>query len=130
MLVSFDYAVIRVVPRVERQEFVNAGVILYSAERQHLEAQLCLDEPRILALWPDTDLELVKQQLKALLDVSEGRPDAGPIARLSRSERFHWLTSPRSTIVQVSPVHSGLCEDPAVLMDRLLSQYCRIPAKQ
>src|SRR5262245_25690212 len=99
---SFDYAVIRVVPRVDREEFLNAGVILFSSERAFLGARVLLDEARLRTLWPDVDLDLVRQHLDAFTRVCEGRADAGPIAQLSQRERFHWLVSPRSTMIQVS----------------------------
>jgi hypothetical protein len=109
---SFDYAVIRVVPRVDREEFVNAGVILFCLQKDFLRARVQVDEERLRALWPEVDVELVRQHLEAIPRICAGDPDAGPIARLSLRERFHWLVSPRSTMIQVSPVHSGICEDP------------------
>ena len=107
---SFDYAVVRVVPRVERGEFINAGVILFCLERDFLAARVEVDEARLRALWPEIDLELVRQHLEAIPRICAGSPDGGPIARLSLRERFHWLVAPRSTMLQVSPVHAGLCE--------------------
>ncbi|HYR85442.1 MAG TPA: DUF3037 domain-containing protein [Terriglobia bacterium] len=109
---SFDYAVLRIVPRVEREEFVNAGVIVFCPERQFLEAHIHIDESRLKALWPEIDIPLVREHLQAFPKICSGDPDAGPIARLSQRERFHWLVAPRSTIIQVSPVHTGLCEKP------------------
>jgi hypothetical protein len=119
---SFDYAVIRVVPRVECEEFVNAGVIVFCLERQFLEARVVLDEPRLKALWPQLDTDLVRQHLNAFRSVAQGDPAAGPIARLSLRERFHWLVSPRSTIIQVSPVHTGICVDPSTIVENLLAR--------
>ena len=107
---SFDYAVVRVVPRVEREEFVNAGVIVFCLDQDFLGARVHVDEPRLRALWPELDIDVVRQHLEAFPKVCAGDPDAGPIARLTRRERFHWLVAPRSTIIQVSPVHSGLCQ--------------------
>ncbi|MEO6816588.1 MAG: DUF3037 domain-containing protein [Edaphobacter sp.] len=107
---SFDYAVVRVVPRVERGEFINAGVILFCLEHRFLESRVQVDEERLRALWPEIDIELVRKHLEAIPRICVGDPSAGPIARLSQRERFHWLVSPRSTIIQVSPVHTGLCE--------------------
>lgn len=118
-LSSFDYAVLRVVPRVEREEFVNAGVIVFCLEQRFLEARVRVDEPRLKALWPEIDLDLVRQHLEAFPKICAGDPAAGPIARLTQRERFHWLVAPRSTIIQVSPVHSGLCETPAQAMEQL-----------
>jgi hypothetical protein len=121
-LTSFDYAVLRVVPRVDREEFINAGVIVFCAEQPFLGARVHFDEARLKALWPALDLELVRQHLEAVPRICSGDPSAGPIARLAPRERFHWLVAPRSTIIQVSPVHSGLCETPVEILDRLLRQ--------
>lgn len=117
--ISFDYAIVRVVPRVEREEFVNAGVILFCLQRDFLEARVEVDEARLRALWPEVDVELVRQHLEAIPRICAGLPDAGPIARLSLRERFHWLVAPRSTMIQVSPVHSGMCESPERALDDL-----------
>ncbi len=122
MPASFDYAVFRIVPRVEREEFVNAGVIVYCAEQHFLAARVHIDEARLKALWPDLDIELVRQHLEAITRISSGDPSAGPIARLAPGERFHWLVAPRSTMIQVSPVHSGICEAPAEALERLFQQ--------
>ncbi|HZY72281.1 MAG TPA: DUF3037 domain-containing protein [Edaphobacter sp.] len=116
---SFDYAVVRVVPRVERGEFINAGVIVFCLERRFLEARVEVDEARLRALWPELDIELVRKHLEAIPRIAAGDVSAGPIARLSQRERFHWLVSPRSTIIQVSPVHSRLCEVPGRAMEQL-----------
>ena len=126
-LSSFDYAILRIVPRVERQEHINAGVILFCLERDFLQARVELDEERLRALWPETDVDLVRQHLEAIPRIGAGRPDAGPIARLSLRERFHWLVSPRSTMIQVSPVHSGLCEDPERTLDDLFRRMVQVP---
>src|SRR5271165_6767810 len=114
---SFDYALLRVVPRVERQEFINAGVVVYCPEKRYLAARIHLDRARLLALWPDVDVALVEKHLTAIERICAGDPDAGPIAKLSQRERFHWLTSPRSTIVQPSPVHTGVCDATDALLD-------------
>ena len=117
---SFDYAVVRVVPRVERGEFVNAGVVVFCLERRFLEARVVVDEARLKALWPEIDVELVRRHLEAIPKIAAGDVSAGPIARLSQRERFHWLVSPRSTIIQVSPVHTGLCdEEPEGMIEEL-----------
>jgi hypothetical protein len=117
---SFDYAIVRVVPRVERGEFINAGVIVFCLEHKFLDARIRIDEARLKALWPAIDLELVRRHLEAIPRVAAGDLSAGPIARLSLRERFHWLVSPRSTIIQVSPVHTGLCEDqPQSMLEEL-----------
>jgi hypothetical protein len=120
---SFDYALLRVVPRVERQEFINAGVVVYCPERHFLGARIHLNRDRLNALWPDVDVELVLPHLEAIERICAADPDAGAIARLSQRERFHWLTSPRSTIVQPSPVHTGVCHETDGLLDRLERQF-------
>jgi hypothetical protein len=122
---SFDYAVVRVVPRVEREEFVNAGVILFCLERDFLAARVELDRERLRVLAPDVDLAVVDEHLAALGRVAEGGAGSGPIGRLSRRERFHWLVAPRSTIIQIGPVHSGTCEDPERALEKLLDKMVR-----
>lgn len=119
-LSSYDYAVIRVVPSIERGEFVNAGVILFCRARRFLEARIELDEKRLYALCPCADLEDIRSHLDCIIRVCEGEATAGPIAALSQAERFHWLVSPRSTIIQTSPAHSGLTAEPAATLDHLL----------
>src|SRR5579863_4821402 len=123
MPASFDYAVIRVVPRVEREEFINAGVIVFCLERRYLAARIQFDEDRLKALWPDVDADLVREHLAAVERICEGDPAAGPIAGLPQRERFHWLVSARSTIIQPSPVHTGICDDTGDLLDRLAEQF-------
>ncbi len=119
---SYDYAVVRVVPRVDREEFVNAGVILFSKSNHFLAARVEVEEGRLRALSPEVDVDLVWRHLEAILRVCAGEEAAGPIARLSQSERFHWLVAPRSTIIQVSPVHGGVCDDPAARLEALFRQ--------
>ncbi len=126
-LSSFDYAIVRVVPRVERGELVNAGVILFCLGKDFLAARVEVNEPRLRALWPEIDLELVRQHLEAIPKICAGSPEAGPIARLSLRERFHWLVAPRSTMIQVSPVHAGLCDQPERALDELFEQTVRLP---
>jgi hypothetical protein len=120
---SFDYALLRVVPRVERQEFINAGVVVYCPEKKYLAARVRLDAARLKALWPEADAALVEKHLEAIVRIAEGHEDGGPIARLSQRERFHWLTAPRSTIVQPSPVHTGVCDATDGILDRLEKQF-------
>lgn len=117
---SYDYAIIRVVPSVERGECINVGIILFCRTQRFLGADICLDEARLRALAPQLDISEVQHHLDTLLLVSRGEPGGGPIAQLSQSERFHWLVSPRSTIIQVSPVHSGLCSEPEAALRHLL----------
>ena len=119
---SFDFAIIRVVPRVEREEFVNAGVIVFCLERKFLRALVHVHSLRLMALWPDLDLDLVRQHLEAFAKICDGDADAGPIAKLTLRERFHWLVAPRSTMIQISPVHSGLCESPEAVLDEIFRQ--------
>ena len=123
---SFDYAILRVVPRVERQEFINAGVVVFCLEKHYLGARIRLDAGRMKALWPDVDVELAKEHLEAVRRICEGDPAAGPIAKLSQRERFHWIISPRSTIIQPSPVHTGVCDETDGLLDRLEKQFLSV----
>lgn len=122
---TFDYALIRVVPRVEREEFLNAGAIVYCRALDFLGARVALDAGRLRALAPGVDVEAVERGLAHFPGVAAGAVDAGPIARLPQAERFHWLVSPRSTIFQTSAVHSGLCQDPQGALDRLLATMVR-----
>lgn len=124
---SFDYAIIRVVPEVERGECLNVGVVLICRQRRYLGIRLALDADRLRAFWPSIDLEAVSQQLDGLRRVAEGDPTAGPIARLSQAERFHWLVAPSSTIIQPSPAHSGLCEQPVAALDELMARLVLLP---
>ena len=121
----YDYAIIRVLPRVERDEFVNVGVIVSCPELQFLEARIELDEDRLLALDPSADLPTIRMHLAAVPKICAGGSDAGPIGRLSQRERFHWLVAPRSTMIQTSPVHTGYCSDPSSLLERLLGTMVR-----
>jgi hypothetical protein len=124
---SFDYAIIRVVPEVERGERINVGVVLICRQRRFLGMRLAPDEVRLRALWPQLDMAALRQQLDGLRRVGEGDRDAGPIARLSQAERFHWLVAPSSTIIQPSPTHSGLCADPAAMLDELMARLVALP---
>ncbi len=124
--VSFEYAILRVVPRVERGEFINAGVVVYCRPRRFLAVRAELDEERLAALAPDLDPEPIGRLLESLPAIAAGLPDSGPIARLSPSERFGWLVAPVSTVVQASPVHTGLCDDPAVALEELMESMVRV----
>ena len=126
-LLSFDYALLRVVPRVEREEFVNAGVVLFCRERDFLAARVELDRARVLALLPGADMALIEEHLLAVPRIAAGGLDSGPIGRLSQRERFHWLVAPRSTVLQLSPVHSGLCEAPDEALKQLFERMVRVP---
>jgi hypothetical protein len=123
MPASFDYAIVRVVPRVEREEFINAGVIVFCLEKRYLDARIRLDEARLKALWPEVDVALVREHLAAIERICAGDPGAGPIAELSQRERFHWLVAARSTMIQTSPAHTGICEGTEDLLDRLERQF-------
>lgn len=124
--VWYSYAIVRVVPRVERGERVNVGVVLFVRERRYLAARIEVDPARLLALAPDLDLPLVERHLASFLAICEGGRTGGPLADLPPAERFHWLTAPRSTIIQTSPAHVGRTLDPPAELDRLLDAYVRL----
>jgi hypothetical protein len=117
---SYDYALIRLVPSVERGECLNVGVLLFCRTLGFLGARIHLNATRALALSPDLDLTAIQQQLDTIMHICEGGPEAGPLGKMSQSERFHWLVSPRSTIIQISPVHEGVCDDPETALEHLL----------
>ena len=117
---TYDYAIIRVVPRVEREEFINAGVIVSCMKVKFLEAQISLNEDRLLTLYPSVNLDKVKSHLGTIPVICKGGPEAGPIGQLSQRERFHWLVAPRSTIIQTSPAHTGKCNDPNAVLNHLM----------
>ena len=118
----FSYAILRVVPRVERGEQFNAGVVLFCRQRGFLDARVALDEARLRALAPDTPADEVRAHLEALVRVARGDPGCGPIATLPQSERFGWLVAPSSTIIQPSQVHTGLSDDPRATLDALFEE--------
>lgn len=118
---QFQYAILRVMPRIERGECFNAGVVLFCRPRRFLSARAALDERRLTALAPDADAEILRAHLDVLVAVARGAPGAGPIAALDQSDRFHWLVAPASTVLQPSPVHTGLCLEPAEMLDRLFA---------
>ncbi|RIQ14563.1 DUF3037 domain-containing protein [Jiangella rhizosphaerae] len=117
---AFEYAVLRVVPRVERAEFVNAGVIVYSQKADYLAAATHVDAGRLRALDPDADVDAIAAAVEAYARACTDAEAAGPVGATAIGERFRWLTAPRSTIVQPGPVHAGLTDDPAAELDRLL----------
>jgi Protein of unknown function (DUF3037) len=119
---TFQYAIVRVVPRVERGECFNAGIVLFARTREYLAARTALDRDLLARLAPTLDPEVVQAHLAAVERIAAGDADAGAIARLSQSERFHWLVAPSSTVVQPSPSHMGLCSDPAGTLDRLFDR--------
>ena len=122
---SYDYAVIRVVPRVDRQEFINVGVLLWCRDQDFIEARIELDESRLRALDPDIDVEAVRRHLASFAIICAGGTDAGPIGKLPKRERFDWLVAPRSTIIQTSAVHTGRCTDVGSTLERLLDTMVR-----
>jgi hypothetical protein len=119
---QFQYAVVRVVPRVERGEFLNAGVIVHSRPLRFLAARTRLDESRLRAIDPDADPATILPHLEAVERIAAGDQAAGPIALLSQAERFHWLVAPSSTVIQPSEVHVGLCDDPAAELEHLFER--------
>jgi len=123
---AFDYAVIRVVPRVERGEFVNAGVIVFCSTRAFLDCRIELDRQRLRALAPSADLPLVESYLDAIPKICAGGGEAGSIGALPQRARFHWLVAPRSTIIQTSDVHSGVHEEPQTALDHLFEKLVRL----
>ena len=118
----YDYAIVRVVPRVEREEFVNVGVILSCQRTGHLQAAMALDVQRLLALDPEVDLDAVQRHLGAIVAICEGAAHGGPIAQLPMRARYHWLTAKRSSIIQTSPSHMGVCTQPGEALQRILQR--------
>ena len=127
---AYDYAIIRVVPRVEREEFVNAGVILFCPAMKFLDARIEVDEQRVLAIDPSADLESIRTHLATIPAICAGGPAAGPIGELPQRKRFEWLTAPRSTIIQTSPVHAGWCKEPAEVLTSLIDTMVRAPGSE
>jgi hypothetical protein len=122
---TYDYAIIRLVPRVERGELINVGVILSCPAVDFLEARIDLNPSRLLALDPTLDLDAARAHLETIPRICEGAAEAGEIAALPQRARFHWLVSPRSTIIQMSPVHTGRTDDPAKALQRLVETMVR-----
>lgn len=118
----FEYAVIRVVPRVEREEFMNVGVIVFCARKKFLQAVYVIDEGRLSAFSTALDLIEIQENLEAMSRICRGGKEAGPIAQLDLASRFRWLTAMRSTVLQTSRVHPGFCKDPALKLDSLLTE--------
>jgi len=124
----FAYAIVQVVPRVERGERVNVGIVLLCRPRRFLGARVALDEARLHALDPSCDAAEVRAHLDLVVGIARGDPGAGPIARLTRAERFHWLVSPSSTVIQPSEVHTGLTDDPAATLEHLVATLVELPS--
>jgi len=123
----YEYAVVRVVPRVDREEFLNAGVVLFCKASRFLALRWQLDEARLSAFAPGIDGGGVRDQLAAMALVCSGDPEAGDLALLTQAERFRWVTAPRSTVVQASPVHPGECADPSAELDVLVARLVAPP---
>ena len=124
---TYDYVIIRVVPRVERGEQINVGVILSCVDDDFLEARIELDEPRLRAIDGTLDLDALRDSLAIIPAVCRGGADAGPIGALPPRGRFRWLASPRSTVIQMSPVHTGRTRDPQAALERLMETMVRRP---
>jgi len=124
---TYDYAILRVVPRVDRGEAVNVGVILSCPERQFLDARIAIDETRLLMLDPTVDLPTVRETLNAIVAVCRGDSETGPLGEMPQRNRFHFLVAPRSTIIQPSPTHTGRTPDPATTLDALMLKLVHPP---
>jgi hypothetical protein len=119
---EYQYALLRVVPRLERGEAINAGVVLFCRRKSFLAARVRLDRARLAALDPEADGDAIERHLDSLSRIASGEPDAGPVAALPQSERFSWLVAPSSTIVQPSAVHTGFCDDPERRLQKLFDE--------
>jgi Protein of unknown function (DUF3037) len=122
---TYDYAIIRLVPKVEREEFVNVGVIIWCQSKEFLAARIELDEQRLMSLDSAVDVETIRAHLATIPAICAGGDQGGPIGHLSQRERFHWLVAPRSTIIQTSPVHTGYCKNPTAVLEHLLNTMVR-----
>lgn len=122
---TYDYAIIRVVPKVEREEFINVGVIVSCGVKRFLDARIELDELRLHALDPTLDIEMIRDHLAVIPKICQGGEQAGAIGQLPHRERFHWLVAPRSTIIQTSKVHTGLCQDLQAVLEHLMNRMVR-----
>lgn len=123
----FQYAILRVVPSLPRGEALNVGVVLHSRRFRFLAARTLVDRERLRALDPALDLDALERHLQAVERIAAGEPEAGPVARMDRSDRFGWLTAPSSALLQPSPVHTGLCADPEATIDRLFAELVAQP---
>lgn len=121
--VPFEYAVIRLVPKVEREEFINIGILLFSKRMNFLGMRYKIDETRIQAFTDEVDIDLLLQYLRAWELICDGDPEGGPISHLDIAERFRWLAAPKSTMIQVSETHAGLCDDPKGILEKLYNRY-------
>lgn len=116
---AFSYAIVRVVPNIERGEFVNAGVVLFARQHRFLSAKVALDKDKLARIAPNFDPQIAEDALLAFARVADGADGAGPVAALDQSERFGWLVAPSSTVIQTSPTHTGICDDPRRALDEL-----------
>lgn len=123
--VAYNYAILRVVPHVPTGTFVNVGVIVHSRTAEYLELRLLSDPDALRARVPDVDIDLLTRYLAAYERIGRGDPEGGPMALIPPSERFHWLTAPRSDVLQSSAVHEGVCDDPAQALEELFTSYVR-----
>ena len=124
-LAAYDYAIVRVVPRVERGECINIGVIVSCPARDYLQARIEIDASRLRSLDASLDLDAIRKHAASIPAICDGGDAAGPIGRLTQRERFHWLVAPRSTIIQISPVHTGRCPDPTRVLDQLMTKLVK-----
>lgn len=118
----FEYAIIRIMPRVEREEFINVGIILYCKDKKFLDTKYTLHKEKIAALCAEVDCKEVEEHLQSFEKIANGAKDGGPIASLDLPSRFRWLTATRSTIIQTSKVHPGFCENPQATLQNLYAQ--------
>ena len=124
---TYDYAVIRVVPRVDREEFINVGVVVSCPSKAFLEARVEIDPARIAAIDPALEIDVLRGHLAAIERICRGGAEAGPIGSLPPRERFRWMTAPRSTVIQFSPAHTGRCDHPHALLEHLMARMVRVP---
>lgn len=127
---TYDYAVVRVVPDVQRGEFINCGVIVFCRTKKYLAAEVAFDDARLLAIAPEIDLIDARRHLEVIPRICAGDSTAGPIAGLSQSERFNWLIAPRSAMIQMSSVHSGIADDPTQVLKKLMSSMVKQSGKR
>jgi hypothetical protein len=125
-LCSYDYAIIRAVPRVEREEFINVGVILSCPDVDFVAARIDLDESRLRALDPVADIGTIRRHADVVVAICRGGPESGPIGGLPKRERYHWPVAPRSTVIQMSPSHAGQCTEPEKALEHLLESMVRV----
>ncbi len=121
--VTYEYAVIRLMPKVEREEFLNIGVILFSKPLDYLDLKFQIDEQKIRNFSSDVDIEMVKNYLQAWTSIAKGEANAEPIGKLETPSRFRWLTASKSTIIQCSAVHPGLCTNPSVILEEIFKRF-------